>query len=98
MIDAYARAVALAGTDPQYKDIKARALEGVTGWYKFRNEQKTAGLDELIANVLSKPLPPEPTPITTLPTPAATPASGSGTSAAGSATSSPVKTPGPAKP
>jgi len=98
MIDAYARAVALSGSDAQYKDIKAQALGGVTDWYKFRHEKQTTGLDELIATVLSKPLPPEPTPITTLPTPAATPASGSGTSAAGSATSSPVKAPGTAKP
>lgn len=88
--------MALSGTDPQYKDIKAQALGGVTDWYKFRHEKQTTGLDELIATVLSKPLPPEPTPITTLPTPAATPASGSGTSAAGSAASAPAKT--PAKP
>ena len=58
MIDAYARAVALSGTDPQYKDIKAQALGGVTDWYKFRHEKQTTGLDELIATVLSKPFPP----------------------------------------
>ena len=101
MIDAYARAVALSGSDAQYKDIKTQALAGATDWYKFRHDKSPVGLDELIANILSKPLPPEPTPITTLPTPAATPASGTGTSAAGSAptaTSSPVKTPGPTKP
>ena len=83
MIDAYARAVALSGTDPQYKDIKAQALGGATDWYKFRHEKQTTGLDEMIASVYRSRLPPEPTPITTLPTPAATPASGSGTSAAG---------------
>ena len=75
MIDAYARAVALAGNDPQ----KAVWMESLTTWYKFRHNQSDAGLTEMIASVMSKPLPPEPTPITTLPaaTPTSNPASGS---------------------
>jgi hypothetical protein len=113
MIDAYARAVAIAGNDPQHKDIKTQALAGATEWYKYRNNGKEAGLDTMIASILSKPLPPEPTPLTSLPTPAATP-SGPGTSATGTApaggngtvgtpakstaTSTPVKTGGPTKP
>jgi len=75
MIDAYARAVALAGNDPQ----KAVWMESLTTWYKFRHNQSDAGLTEMIASVMSKPLPPEPTPITSLPaaTPTTNPASGS---------------------
>lgn len=85
MIDAYARAVALAGTDSQYTDIKAKSLDAATFYYKVRHDKSDAGLNEMIASVLSKPLPPEPTPLTTLPTPAATPASGPGTSTSGAA-------------
>src|SRR4030095_2647713 len=75
MIDAYARAVALAGTDAQYASGKTEWMEGLTTWYKYRHNQSEAGLPEMIASVLSKPLPPEPTPLTTLPatTPASTP-------------------------
>jgi len=78
MIDAYARAVALAGTDA---DIKAKSLDAATFYYKVRHDKSDAGLNDLIASVLSKPLPPEPTPLTSLPTPAAT--TGPGTSANG---------------
>lgn len=81
MIDAYARAVALAGNDANLKAKKVEWLDSVTTWYKYRHNQSDAGLTDLIASVMSKPLPPEPTPLTTLPattTPAAstTPATG----------------------
>lgn len=80
MIDAYARAVALAANDPQAASIKPQWLDSLTQWYKYRNNNSDAGMNELIASVVTKPLPPEPTPITVLPasTPAATPASTSG--------------------
>lgn len=82
MVDAYARAAALAGTNPKYQANKPAWMEALTTWYKYRHKDSDAGLNELIASVTSKPLPPEPTPITTLPptTPAATatPASGTG--------------------
>ena len=81
--DAYARAVALAGTDPMKDPWKKRLTE----LYTFRNKSET-GLPEMIAGVLSKPLPPVPIPITTLPTPApATPVSGSAAGTAPPATS-----------
>jgi hypothetical protein len=67
MIDAYARAVALAGADPKYQANKKDWLEGLTTWYKYRHNDTATGLDEMIASVMSKPLPPEPTPITVLP-------------------------------
>lgn len=84
MIDAYARAVALAGNDAKYANPKKDWMEGLSTWYKYRHNQSDAGLNELIASVLSKPLPPEPTPLTTLPASASTstaPTSGSMTPA-----------------
>jgi hypothetical protein len=82
MIDGYARAVALAGTDPAYAKQKEQWNDSLTQWYKFRNATDTqlTGLKDLLASILTKPLPPEPTPLTSLPaTPASTPASASGT-------------------
>lgn len=80
MIDAYARAVALAGADTKLAAAKTGWNDSLTTWYKYRNSDKTDGLNELIAGVLAKPLPPEPTPITVLPagpaTPTATPNTG----------------------
>ena len=106
MIDGYARAVALAGADSKLATQKTAWNDSLKQWYKFRhpNDPET-GVDTLVASILSKPLPPEPTPLTSLPaTPAAstttgtsgaTPAngnsSGTGTGAASGATA-------PAKP
>lgn len=57
MIDAYARAVALAGNDPRQQNAKAQWMTQLTNFYKFRHEGSDAGLNELIAGILSKPLP-----------------------------------------
>lgn len=97
MVDAYARAVALAGTDAKYQTQKKDWMEGLSTWYKYRHNQSDAGLNELIASVLSKPLPPEPTPLTSLPASASTataPTSGSMTAprAATTTTSAPTTT------
>lgn len=102
MIDAYARAVALAGSDPQYATAKKTWMDSLTTWYKFRNPTVAEGsLDQMIAGILSKPLPPLPTPITTLPTtPASAPASGNsnaaGTNPASGSTTQPASTTKPA--
>jgi hypothetical protein len=91
MIDGYARAVALAGSDPAYATQKTTWKDSLTTWYKFRNNNSDTGMSELVAGILSKPLPPEPTPLTSLPqsTPAATPGSNSGAPATnGNGTSS----------
>ena len=60
-------------------------MESLSNWYKYRHNQSDAGLTEVIAGILAKPLPPLPTPITTLPAaaPTSTPTSGA-VSAAGS--------------
>ena len=83
MIDAYARAVAVAGTDPKFAASKPGWVERLSDWYKFRHDKSDAGMNDLVASVLSKPLPPEPTPLTSLPAsaPASTPATGTGNGA-----------------
>jgi hypothetical protein len=55
-IDAMARAVALA-TKPELKDLKAKWLTQLTDIYKDFHNGSDAGLSDLIATVLSKPLP-----------------------------------------
>ena len=60
MIDAYARAIAAAGTDPKNEQNKKQWMATLTNFYKFRHQDSDAGLTELIAGALSKPLPPKP--------------------------------------
>jgi len=60
IIDAYARAVAAAGSDPKNAQNKATWLNRLTVLYKFRHQDSDAGLNELIASVMTKPLPPRP--------------------------------------
>ena len=49
MIDAYARAVAAAGTDAANAQIKAQSSGKLAQFYKFRHEGSDAGMNELIA-------------------------------------------------
>ena len=88
MIDAYARAVATAGADPKFAAQKNEWNEALTTWYKYRNKDSVTGMDALVAGILAKPLPPEPTPLTSLPVsaPAATPPSGTGSTVSGNGT------------
>jgi tetratricopeptide (TPR) repeat protein len=80
MIDGYARAVALAGSDAQYATQKPVWLESLTTWYKYLHNNSDTGMNEMVAGIVAKPLPPEPTPLTSLPTaaPTATPIGTSG--------------------
>ena len=57
IIDAYARAVALAGSDPQHQNAKNQWMARLTELYKFRHAGSDIGLNDLIARVLSQPLP-----------------------------------------
>lgn len=74
-IDALARAAALADAAN-----KAAIMGDLTELYKYLHKSD-AGLNELVANVLSKPIPDVPTPLTSLPasTPSSTPATGGST-------------------
>lgn len=85
-IDALARAAALT-TNANDKKL---VMDDLTTLYKYRNKSDT-GLNDLVASVLSKPVPEVPTPITSLPTPttptpAATPTTGGANGGAMNAT------------
>lgn len=57
IIDAYARAVALSGTETQYREVRPRWMQELTRFYKFRNNDSTNDLEAYIAGVTAKPLP-----------------------------------------
>ena len=57
MIDAYARAVALARKDPQQAAAMTTWRTRLAEFYKFRHDGSDVGLNELIAGVLATPLP-----------------------------------------
>jgi hypothetical protein len=59
IIDAYARAIAAAGTDPKTEQSRKEWLAQMTTFYNFRNGSD-AGINEFIAASLQKPLPPKP--------------------------------------
>ena len=59
IIDAYARAIALA-TDPSMEQSKTAWMTPLTNYYKFRHNGADTGLTEFIASALSRPLPPKP--------------------------------------
>jgi tetratricopeptide (TPR) repeat protein len=81
VIDAYARAVNLAGSDPKVAEDKKIWMEALTGFYKFRNNDSITGLDAFIASATSKPLP---EPFTPQPfVPSATPAPTTGSTGTG---------------
>ena len=55
-VDAYARAVALS-SKPEQQESKAKLMTQLTALYKSFNNDSDAGLNDLIASVLTKPLP-----------------------------------------
>jgi len=83
-IDAMARAAATAPAE-----AKANIVGELAKLYKYRNKDATdAKVTELVAKVLSQPIPDMPTPVTSVPTPtpAATPAATPGTNGSGNGT------------
>ena len=60
IIDAYARAIAAAGTDPKTQQNRTDWTAKLLTYYKFRHEGSDAGMNEFIAAALQKPLPPKP--------------------------------------
>jgi len=58
LIDAYARAVALAGNDPKLQATRAEWMKQLTTFYKFRHNDSDVGLNEYIASAVSRPLQP----------------------------------------
>ena len=74
IIDAYARAINLAGSEPRYAKDKAAWTQELTSLYKFRHADKPDGLAAYIAGITATPLP---EPFTAKPF-VATPVSGTG--------------------
>ena len=62
IIDAYARAINTAGTDPKTEQNRKDWMVPLTTYYKFRNGGTDTGLPQFIANAMQKPLPPKPAP------------------------------------
>jgi tetratricopeptide (TPR) repeat protein len=62
IIDAYARAINTAGTDPKTEQSRKDWMVPLTNYYKFRNNNTDTGLPQFIANAMQKPLPPKPAP------------------------------------
>ena len=60
IVDAYARAIAAAGTDPKTEQGRKDWLAAMSGYYKFRHGGSDTGMTEFIASVLQTPLPPKP--------------------------------------
>jgi hypothetical protein len=60
IIDAYARAIASAGTDPKTEQSRKEWTAQMSNYYKFRHENSDAGMKEFIDAALKKPLPPKP--------------------------------------
>ena len=60
IIDAYARAIAASANDPQTAQSRTAWQTQLTNYYKFRHDGSDAGVNEFVASVLSKPLPPKP--------------------------------------
>jgi tetratricopeptide (TPR) repeat protein len=77
VMDAYARAISLAGSDPKFQQLKNESMQILTGYYKFRNNNTTTGLDAFIAGATAKPLPEPFTPQPFVPPATPAPATGS---------------------
>lgn len=60
IIDAYARAIATAGTDPKTEASRKEWLTQLSTYYKFRHDGTDTGIDDFIKQSLQKPLPPKP--------------------------------------
>jgi len=60
IIDAYARAIATAGTDPKTQQSRKEWLDQMTTYYKFRHDGSDVGETEFIANVIQSPVPSKP--------------------------------------
>lgn len=83
IIDAYARAYAVLKADPKADAARTKAvLAKLTAYYKVRHEDKEDGLQELIANVMSKPIMLPGQEPTTLPAPATSSSAVTGTDGA----------------
>lgn len=94
IIDAWARAVALSADKPQLKTWRDSLMKQLADVYKQRHDGSDAGLNELIAGVLNKPLPLPGQPMTPAAPASTTGAAGTGSTGTGAAAT--ATTPKPA--
>ena len=91
VIDAQIDAMARAAASESDANKKKAIMGELTELYKYRNKTATdANVSELVANVMSKPIPDAPTPITSLPNPGTTPGTGAVTGPASGTTGKPA--------
>jgi len=57
VIDAYARAISLAGDNERYAQAKPAWMEALKNYYKFRFGDAMPGFDDYLANATTRPLP-----------------------------------------
>ncbi len=60
IVDAYARAIAAAGTDPKTDQSRKEWLAAMSNYYKFRHGGTDTGMTDFISTALQRPLPPKP--------------------------------------
>jgi len=60
IVDAYARAIAAAGSDPKTQQSRTEWTAQMTTYYKFRHNNSDAGLTDFISTSLQRPLPAKP--------------------------------------
>jgi len=60
IIDAYARAIAAAGTEASMAASKNDWMTKLSTYYKFRHDGTDTGLNEFVQSALSRPMPPKP--------------------------------------
>ena len=60
IVDAYARAIAAAGTDAKTQQSRTEWTAQMTTYYKFRHNNTDTGLTDYISTALQRPLPPKP--------------------------------------
>ena len=71
IIDAYARAISLAGDNARYAEAKTAWMDALKTYYKFRFGDSMPGFDDYLANTATRPLPEPYVPKSYTPEPAA---------------------------
>jgi hypothetical protein len=96
IIDALARAIASNDASPNAaanRDARAALLEQLTGYYKYRNNGSDTGLKELIAGIMSRPIPKPGEPVTPPIVPSTPPTSSSNTTPSSTTSAGKTATP-----
>jgi hypothetical protein len=57
VVDSFAHVVALTAGRPEYKELETQIMQGLTSYYKYRHNQSTDGLQQLIDKYKVQPKP-----------------------------------------